>query len=92
MVNDDPIRPYFSPSVQEMGLDRLAPVVHRPPVREYLPRKKCGKCSQEKISNSFTKEQWKVAKNNERECKVCVKYGERFSESMAALQAALNMD
>ena len=34
MVNDDPIRPYFSPSVQEMGLDRLAPVVHRPPVRE----------------------------------------------------------
>ena len=36
--------------------------------------KKCGKCSEDKTYGSYTKEQWRVTEDDERECKVCEKY------------------
>ena len=36
--------------------------------------KKCGKCCVDKLYNSYTKEQWWVTEDDERECKVCEKY------------------
>ena len=46
-------------------------------------RKKCGKCSVDKLYRSYTKEQWRVAEDNERECKVCEKYAALMEEGRA---------
>jgi len=39
---------------------------------KYSPKKKkCGKCSEDKHYSSYTRKQWRVTEDDERECRVC---------------------
>jgi len=81
--------PRWSSSVQEMSLDLARYLANekkkkkkrgRPPaeapstISTHRRLKKCGNCSEDKHYRSYTKEQWRVTEDDERECKVCEKY------------------